>query len=113
VEHGRRWRGTVRNGGRRCCRGAEEQSMCQRRKKRGGGPRDLVGKCKNLRGLTVNRIFPLNQNSKEKMVKIEVVELFKSYNFVLGLKFRNLKYAALFYTFAFNSNLIKFLSLVM
>jgi hypothetical protein len=87
--------------------------MCQRRKKRGGGPGDLVGKCKNLKGLTVNRIFPLIQNSKEEMVEIEVVEPFKSYNFVLGLNFRNLKHTALFYTFALNSNLTNFLSLVM
>jgi hypothetical protein len=62
---------------------------------------------------TVNRIFPLIQSSNEEMVKIEVVELFKCYNFALGLKFRNLKYTALFYTFALNSNLTKFLSLVM
>jgi hypothetical protein len=45
------------------------------------------------------------------MVKIEVVELFKSYNFALGLKSKNLKYTALIYTFALNLNLIKFLSL--
>jgi hypothetical protein len=79
----------------------------------GGGLRDLVGNCKNLRDFTVNRIFPLIQSSNEEMVKIEVVELFKSYNFALGLKFRNLKYTDLFYTFALNSNLTKFLSLVM
>jgi hypothetical protein len=90
-----------------------EQSMCQRRKKRGGGPRDLIRICKNLKDFTANRIFPLIQSSKEEMVKKEVVELFKSYNFALGLKFRNLKYATLFYTFALNSNLLKFLSLVM
>jgi hypothetical protein len=113
VEHGRRWRGTAGNGRRRCCRGAEEQRMCQRRKKRGGGPRDLVGNCKNLRDFIVNRIFPLIQSSNEEMVKIEVVELFESYNFSLGVKFRNIKYTALFYNFALNSNLIKFLSLVM
>jgi hypothetical protein len=80
-----------------------EQNMCQRRKKRGGGPRDLVGNCKNLRDFIVNRIFPPIQRSNEEMVKIEVVELFKSYNFALGLKFRNLKYTALFYNFALNS----------
>jgi hypothetical protein len=87
--------------------------MCQRRKKRGGGPMNLVGNCKNLRDSTINRIFPQIQSSNEEIVKIEVVELFKSYNFALGLKFRNLKYTALFYNFALNSNLIKFLSLVM
>jgi hypothetical protein len=32
---------------------AAEQRSCQRRKKRGGGPRDLVGICKNLRDFTV------------------------------------------------------------
>jgi hypothetical protein len=42
------------------------------------------------------------------MVKIEVVEFFKSYNFSLGLKFQNLKYIALFYNFELKSNLIKF-----
>jgi hypothetical protein len=90
-----------------------EQSMCQRRKKRGGGPKELIGIYENLRDLIVNRIFPLIQSSNEEMVKIEVVELFKSFNFALGLKLRNLKYTALFYNFALNSNLIKFLSLVM
>jgi hypothetical protein len=35
-----------------------EQRSCQRRKKRGGGPRDLVGNCKNLRDFTINRKFP-------------------------------------------------------
>jgi hypothetical protein len=70
---------------------AEEQRVkqrrCQRRETRGGGPRDLVGNCENLRDFTVNRIFPLIQSSNEEIVKIEVVELFKSYNFTLGLKF--------------------------
>jgi hypothetical protein len=86
--------------------------MCQRRKKRGGGPRDLVGIYKNLRDFTVNRIFPPIQSSNKEKVKIEVVEVFKSYNFALGIKFINLKYTALFYNFSLNSNLIKFLSLV-
>jgi hypothetical protein len=68
----------------------------------------------NLRDLTVNKIFfPLFQSSNEKMVKSKVVEFFKSYNFALGLKFRNLKHNDLFYHFALNSNLIKFLSLTM
>jgi hypothetical protein len=84
----------------------------RRRKKREGGPKDFLGICKNLRDFTVNRIFPLIQSSNEEMVKIEVVEFFKSYNFGLGLKFRNLKYTALFYNFALNLNLIMFLSLV-
>jgi hypothetical protein len=42
------------------------------------------------------------------MVKIEVVEIFKSYNFALGFKFKNLKHDALFYNFALKSNLNKF-----
>jgi hypothetical protein len=42
------------------------------------------------------------------MVKIEVVEFFKSYNFDLEFKFKNLKYTALFYNFELKSNLIKF-----
>jgi hypothetical protein len=53
------------------------------------------------------------ESSNEEMVKIKVVEFFKSYNFALGLKFRNLKHHDLFYNFALNSNLIKFLSLIM
>jgi hypothetical protein len=81
-----------------------EQRSCQRRKKRGGGPRDLVGNCKNLRDITVNKKFPLIQSSDEKMVKMKVVELFKTYNFALGLKFRNLKYKVLFHYFALKSN---------
>jgi hypothetical protein len=81
-----------------------EQRSCQRRKKRGGGPRDLVGNCKNLRDLTVNRNSPLIQSSNEKMVRKKVVELFKTYNFALGLKFRNLKYKVLFHNFALKSN---------
>jgi hypothetical protein len=64
-----------------------KQSSCQRRKKRGGGPGDFVGNCKNLRDVTENRNFPLIQSPNEEKVKIEVVELFKSYNFALGLKF--------------------------
>jgi hypothetical protein len=78
--------------------------------RRSEGPR---WKLQNLRDFTVNKIFPLIQRSNEEMVKIEVVELFKPYSFALGFKFRNLKYTAVFYTFALNSNLIKFLSLVM
>jgi hypothetical protein len=70
-------------------RGAEGRAECQRRKKRGGGPRDLIRIYKNLRDFNVNRVFPLIQSSNEEMVKIEVVELLKSYNFALGLKFRN------------------------
>jgi hypothetical protein len=42
-------------------------------------------------------------SSNEEMVKIEVVELFKSYNFTLGLQFRNLKHNVLFYHFALKS----------
>jgi hypothetical protein len=76
-----------------------KQRRCQRRKKREGGPRGLIGKCKNLRDFTANRNFPLIQSSNEEMVKIEVVELFKSYNFALGIKFRNLKHNVLFYHF--------------
>jgi hypothetical protein len=81
-----------------------KQRRCQRRKKRVGGPRGFVGNCKNFRGFTVNRNFPLIQSSNEEMVKIEVVELFKSYNFALGLKFRNLKHTVLLYHFALKSN---------
>jgi hypothetical protein len=77
-----------------------KQRRCQRRKKRGGGPRGFVGNCKNLRDFTVNRNFPLIQSPNEEKVKIKVVELFKSYNFALELKFRNLKYNVLFHHFA-------------
>jgi hypothetical protein len=101
--NGRRQRGRGRAG---------KQSRRQRKKKRERGPRDLLGICKNLRNLTINRIFPLIQSSNEEMIKIEVVELFKSYNFALGLKFKNLKHNALFYHFVLKSNLNKFLSLL-
>jgi hypothetical protein len=77
-----------------------KQRNCQRRKKREGGPRGSIGKSKNLRDFTVNRNFPLIQSPNEEKVKIEVVELFKLYNFALGLKFRNLKYKVLFHHFA-------------
>jgi hypothetical protein len=83
---------------------AAEQRSCQRRKKRGGGPRDLAGNCKNLRDFTVNRKFLLIQSSNEEMVTKKVVELFKTYNFALGLKFRNLKYKVLFHHFALKLN---------
>jgi hypothetical protein len=81
-----------------------EQRSCQRRKKRGGGPRGFVGNCKNFRDCTVNRNFPLIQSSNEEMVKIEVVELFKTYNFALGLEFKNLKYKVLLHHFALKIN---------
>jgi hypothetical protein len=32
----------------------QSRAECQRKKKRGGGPRDLLGICKNLMDLTVN-----------------------------------------------------------
>jgi hypothetical protein len=80
-----------------------KQRRCQRRKKREGGPRGLIGNYKNLRDCTANRNFPLIQSSNEEMVKIEVVELFKSYNFALGLQLRNLKNNVLFYHFALKS----------
>jgi hypothetical protein len=86
--------------------------MCQRRKKRKGGPKDLIGIYKNLRDFTVNRIFPLIQNSNEEMTKIKVVEFFKFFNFALGFKFKNPKLDALFYPFALKSIFIKFVSLV-
>jgi hypothetical protein len=87
-----------------------KQRSCQRRKKRGGGPGDFIGNCKNLRDFTVNRNFPLIQNPNEEKVKIEVVELFKFYNFALGLKFRNLKHHVLFYHFALNLKFTQVLS---
>jgi hypothetical protein len=81
-----------------------KQRNCQRRKKREGGPRGLIGKSKNLRDFTINRNFPLIQSPNEEKVKIEIVELFKLYNFDLGLKFRNLKYKVLFHHFALKLN---------
>jgi hypothetical protein len=78
-----------------------------------GGPRGFVGKNKNLRDFIVNGNFPLIQSSDEKMVKIKVVELFKSYNFALGLKFRKIKHTVLFYHFALNlKNYISFVLMV-
>jgi hypothetical protein len=38
------------------------------------------------------------------MVKMKVVELFKTYNFALGPKFRKLKHTMLFYYFALKLN---------
>jgi hypothetical protein len=73
-----------------------------------GGLKDMFAKTKKSRDLTVNWNFPLIQKPNEKMIKIEVVEFFKSYNFSSGLKFKNLNYKSLFYNFALNSNLIKF-----
>jgi hypothetical protein len=70
----------------------------------GRGPKGLVGNYKNFKDLTENRNSPLIQSSDEKMVKMKVVELFKTYNFALGLKFRNLKYKVLFHYFALKSN---------
>jgi hypothetical protein len=84
------------------------KARCERKKKRERGLRDLLGICKNLRDLTVNWIFPHIQSSNEEINKIEVVEFFKSYNFTLGFKFKNLKHNALFYHFALKSNLNKF-----
>jgi hypothetical protein len=83
---------------------AAEQRSCQRRKKRGGGSRDFVGNCKILRDFTENRNSPLIQSSNEKMIKKEVVELFKTYNFALGLEFRNLKYKVLLHHFTLKIN---------
>jgi hypothetical protein len=61
-------------------------------------------KSKNLRDFTVNRNFPLIQSPNEEMVRKENVELFKSYNFALGIKFRNLKHNVLSYHFSLNLN---------
>jgi hypothetical protein len=114
VEHGRRWRGTAGNSGRRCCRGSEGRAEHvpeeEEEGRRSEGPR---WKLQKPQGLHCKQNFSTDPKSNEEMVKIEVVELFKSYSLDLGLKFRNLKYIALFYTFALNSNLIKFLSLEM
>jgi hypothetical protein len=101
----RRWQGAAGNGGRwRSRRGIEEQRRRQRREEEERGPRGLTGICNNFRDCTVNRYFPLIQSSNEKMVKMKAVELFETYNFALGLKFRNLKHIVLFYYFALNLN---------
>jgi hypothetical protein len=101
----RRWRGAAGKGGRRrSSRGAGEQGRCQRRKKEERGPKDLTGICRNFRDCAVIRNFPLIQSSKEKVAKMKVVELFKTYNLVLGLKLRNLKYNVLFYHFVLKLN---------
>jgi hypothetical protein len=41
------------------------------------------------------------------MVKMKVVKLFKTYNFALELKLKNLKYTVLFHHFTFKSNFTK------
>jgi hypothetical protein len=105
VDHGRRWREAARNGGRwrssRGNRGAEETPEEEEEGKRSEG---LSWKCRNFRDCTVNKNSPLIQSSNEKMVKMKVVELFKTYNFALGLKFRNRKHIVLFYYFALYLN---------
>jgi hypothetical protein len=93
-------------GGRGAAGEAEELPEEEEERRRSGV---LRWKCKNLRDFTENRNFPLIQSPNEEKVKIEVVELFKSYNFALGLKFRNLKYKVLFHKFCPNNgNLINF-----
>jgi hypothetical protein len=82
----------------------EEQGRRQRRKKEERDPRDSTGICRNFRDCTVIINFPLIQSSNEKVAKMKVVELFKTYNFVLGLKLRNLKYKVLFHHFALKLN---------
>jgi hypothetical protein len=91
-------------------RGAEQEPEEEEGERGSKGP---SWNLQNLRDLTVNKNSPLILSSNEKMVKMKVVELFKIYNFALGLKFINLKYKVLFHHFALNSNLIKFLSLTM
>jgi hypothetical protein len=104
-ERSRRWRGAAGNGGRwHSSRKTEEQRRRQRRKEEERGPRDLTGICRNFRDCAVIRNFPLIQSSKEKVAKMKVVELFKTYNFVLGLKLRNLKYNVLFHHFVLKLN---------
>jgi hypothetical protein len=85
-------------------REAEQRSRAGARgRRRREGSEGPFWNLQNLRDLTVNKNSPLIQSSNEKMVKMKVVELFKTYNFALGLKFRNLKYKVLFHHFAFNS----------
>jgi hypothetical protein len=45
-----------------------------------------------------NKIFSLFCIPNEKMVKTRIVELFKTYNFYLGFKFKNSKDRVLFKT---------------
>jgi hypothetical protein len=92
---GEEWPGTAGGGS-----GEEQKSRTEHVPEEEDKGRRSEGPCwklQNLRDFTVNYIFPLIQSSNEEMTKIEVVELFKSYNFAFGLKFRNLKYTALFY----------------
>jgi hypothetical protein len=107
VAPGRSWRGGERRRWPTAEEQRAEQSMCQRRKKGKEGPKDLVGICRNLRDFTINRIFPLIQNSNEEITKIKIVGFFKSFNFALGFKFKNPKLNALFYPFALKSNFYK------
>jgi hypothetical protein len=45
----------------------------------------------NCWGFSVKQNFPSIQNPNEEMAKMKVGELFKLYNIVLGLKFKNSK----------------------
>jgi hypothetical protein len=98
MKHSRRWREAIENGERR--RSSREAEEVPEEEEEARGSEGLPWNLQKSQGFTVNRIFPLIQSFNMEMVKIEVVEFFKSYNFALGLKFENLKHNALSYHFA-------------
>jgi hypothetical protein len=63
-------------------------------RRKGGAPGADV-KFQKSQGIDVKQDFSLFYISNEKMVKTRIVELFKTYNFYLGFKFKNSKDRAL------------------
>jgi hypothetical protein len=77
--------------------GRAEQSRGPRargRRREGRGPGDLFEIFRKFKVLSVNQDFSLLQRSNKKVPKMKVVEFFKLYNIVLGLKFRSSKFTA-------------------
>jgi hypothetical protein len=86
---------------RRWRRAAGQRRLQSREQSGAGGGRERgfsqgpFCKTEETQGLYGKLIFPTIQRSNERMPKTKVVELFKPYNIVLGLKFKNPKLAAL------------------
>jgi hypothetical protein len=81
---------------------AGEQSRGPRARggrREGRGPGYLLVISKKFRDLSVNSDSSLLRRSDEKMLNMKVVEFFKLYNIVLGLRFRNSKFTAFYIAF--------------
>jgi hypothetical protein len=90
---GRRWRRQSCNGGERWWPATAEMSRGRRRR---GGRQGLMCKFQKFQGPRCKNSFSLFYIPNEKMVKTRIVEVFKTYNFYLGFKFKNSKDRALF-----------------